>query len=132
MHGRVLDPGGKPLVGAKVYCYRPLGPRDDFFFEGPPVLAATSGAGGEFQYHFDDPRLQTLEVQETWKNPIVVALAHGFGPAWATITSINDAKDLTLRLVRDDVPITGRVLDLEGLPVSGVTIRPVLALCLPQ
>ncbi len=132
VHGRVLDPDGKPLVGAKVYSYRPLGPRDDFFFEGPPVLAATSGAGGEFQYQVADPRLQALEVRETWKNPIVVALAHGFGPAWATITRINDAKDLTLRLVRDDVPIVGRVLDLEGRAVSGATIRPVLVSAYPN
>jgi Carboxypeptidase regulatory-like domain/Sigma-70, region 4 len=124
VHGRVLDPDGKPFAGAKVYSYRPLDPRDDFFSESPPVPVAVSGAGGEFQYQVADPRLQTLEAQETWKNPIVVALARGFGPAWASITKIDDGKDLTLRLVRDDVPIIGRVLDLEGRPVSGVIIRP--------
>ena len=35
VHGRVLDPDGKPFAGAKVYSYRPLGPRDDFFFGRP-------------------------------------------------------------------------------------------------
>jgi len=132
VHGHVLDPDGKPFVGAKVYSYRPLSPRDDFFPDGPPVPSAESGAGGQFQYQVADPGLQTLEVRETWKNPIVVALAHGFGPAWASITKINEAKDLTLRLVRDDVPIIGRVLDLEGRPISGVTVRPVLLSAYPD
>ena len=36
------------------------------------------------------------------------------------------AADLTLRLVKDDVPIEGRVVDLEGKPVRGATIRPVV------
>ena len=127
VHGRVLDPEGKPFVGAKIYTYRPIPPRgEDPFSIGPPVPSATSGAGGEFKYQIGDPRLQTLEAQPSGNNPVVVAVARGFGPAWATITKIDEAKDLTLRLVRDDVPISGRVLDLEGRPISGVTVRPVM------
>ena len=30
---------------------------------------------------------------------------------------------MTLRLVRDDVPIDGRIIDLEGRPVPGATVR---------
>ena len=40
-------------------------------------------------------------------------------------TTADEARDLTLKLVRDDVPIVGRVVDLEGRPVPGVTVRPV-------
>ena len=65
-------------------------------------------------------------MQATWGDPIVAALARGFGPAWASFTTADDARELTLKLVRDDVPIVGRVLDLEGRPVPGVTVRPVM------
>jgi RNA polymerase sigma factor (sigma-70 family) len=127
LRGRVLDPDGRPFVGAKVYIYRPTPPRgEDPFSASPPVRGAASGDGGEFVCRVADPRLQTLEAHEPWKNPIVVALAPGFGPAWAAINKIDEAKDLTLRLVRDDVPIAGRVLDLEGRPIRGVTVRPVV------
>ncbi len=126
VRGRVLDPDGLPFVGAKVYFYRPFNPRDDDIFSaGPPVPAAISGADGGFEYQVADPRLQNLDVQAPWSNPTVAALAPGFGPAWASIGGINEAKDVTLRLVRDDVPIVGRVVDLEGRPIAGVTIRPV-------
>ena len=71
-------------------------------------------------------------MQSTLENPIVVALARGFGPAWASFTTVNEAKDLTLKLVRDDVPIVGRVLDLEGRPIAGVTVRPVMLSAYPN
>ena len=86
---------------------------------------AISGADGRFQFAFADPGFETLQVQATWAHPTVAALAPGFGPAWASFTSADEARDVTLKLVRDDVPIVGRVVDLEGRPVPGVTIRPV-------
>jgi RNA polymerase sigma factor (sigma-70 family) len=125
VHGRVLDPDGKPLPKAKIYSYLPMSPRDDPFAAGPPVPCAISDAAGRFQCRIGEPRLQTLEAPAQRDNATVVALARGFGPAWASITEIDEAKELTLRLVRDDVPIVGRLLDLEGRPISGVTVRPV-------
>src|SRR5262249_52903636 len=35
-----------------------------------------------------------------------------------------DPKELVLRLVSDDVPVRGRVLDLQGKPVAGATVTP--------
>jgi RNA polymerase sigma factor (sigma-70 family) len=132
-HGRVLDPDGKPVVGAKVYSYCPISSRgEDPLSFGALVPSATTGEGGEFQFRITDTRLQTLDPKEPHKNPIVVAMAPGFGPAWASIATINEAKDLTLRLVGDDVPIIGRVLDLEGRPIAGVTVRPVLLSAYPN
>jgi RNA polymerase sigma factor (sigma-70 family) len=126
VRGRVLDPDGKPFVGAKVCVYPSFNPRDDDVFSaGPPVSGAKSGADGGFEYQVADSPLQTLEVQAPPTNLIVVAMARGFGPAWASITGIKQANDVTLRLVRDDVPLVGRVVDLEGRPIAGVTIRPV-------
>ena len=51
----------------------------------------------------------------------VVATAEGFGPSW---TSLAGAKgDVELRLVKDDVPIEGRLVSLEGRPLAGIEVR---------
>jgi hypothetical protein len=52
----------------------------------------------------------------------IAAVAPGFGPDWIALREANSG-ELILRLVKDDVPIKGRVLDLEGRPVAGVTVR---------
>jgi hypothetical protein len=52
-----------------------------------------------------------------------VAAADGLGPDWVGAGSLGKGDELTLRLVRDDVPVRGRVLDLEGQPVAGATVE---------
>ena len=49
----------------------------------------------------------------------------GFGPAWVREQSIASGvtEEKPLRLVRDDTPITGRLVDLEGRPVAGASVR---------
>ena len=68
---------------------------------------------------------QAPESPDRWKDARLVASAPGFGPAWVREGSI--ARDVTeempLRLVRDDSPINGRLVDLEGRPVAGATVR---------
>ena len=127
VRGRVLDPDGKPFAGAKIYAYPPHSGRnsDPLFAPGPPRPDATSDADGCFQFAMPDPGFDTLQARATWAHPTVAAMAPGFGPAWASFTTADEARDLTLKLVRDDVPIVGRVVDLEGRPVPGVMIRPV-------
>ncbi len=39
---------------------------------------------------------------------------------------------IVLRLRRDDVPIEGRVIDLEGRPVSGLSVKLVCVIAVPQ
>jgi hypothetical protein len=51
-----------------------------------------------------------------------VAAADGYGCAMAPLPP-GTAGDVTLRLVKDDVPIRGRILNLEGRPVVGATVR---------
>src|SRR5262249_4436548 len=127
IRGRVLDPDGKLFAGARIYAYRPYTGRnsDPLFAPGPPAPDATSDADGRFRFAMPEPGFETLQFQATWAHPTVAALAPGFGPAWASFTTAEGAGDLTLKLVRDDVPIEGRVVDLQGRPVPGVTIRPV-------
>src|SRR5205807_6519865 len=52
----------------------------------------------------------------------VVATAKGYGPDWLELGASTETGELTLRLAKDDVPIRGRVLDLEGRPIPGVAI----------
>ena len=52
---------------------------------------------------------------------MVAAVAAGYGPDWVALKE--PGAELTLRLVKDDVPIKGRVLDLEGRPIAGATVR---------
>ncbi len=129
VRGRVLDPAGKPFAGARVYAYRP-DPRGDVFTSAPPP-EAISDADGRFQFTPAEPGVQPIPLPPDWSQPTVVALAPGFGPAWASFTTADEARDLTLRLVKDDVPIDGRILDLEGKAVPGATIRPVLVYASP-
>ena len=49
--------------------------------------------------------------------------APGFGPAWTKTPARDVTEDHPIQLVRDDVPINGRLVDLEGRPVSGASIR---------
>ena len=52
----------------------------------------------------------------------MVAEAPRYGPAWVVLEKPEARADLTLQLVRDEVPIEGRILDLEGRPVPGATV----------
>jgi hypothetical protein len=53
----------------------------------------------------------------------VGAMAANYGAGWVTLQEDSTRDDLTLRLVKDDVPITGQIVDLEGKPVPGATAR---------
>ena len=122
VNGRVVDPDGKPFVGARLVFYRRE--RDEPRPAEPFPTRATSDALGRFRFRVSDPSFRFLEQQATWDHPTVAALAEGYGPAWVSFVTAELARDVTLRLVRDDVPIDGRVLDLEGRPIAGVTVTP--------
>ncbi|MGA2258604.1 MAG: M56 family metallopeptidase, partial [Thermoguttaceae bacterium] len=139
-HGRVVDPDGKPFPGARIYLLRNLFETHYASPAGilPTNVRAVSGADGGFAF--------TMEGNEIVVPPrypcFIVAIADGFGPglqlAWAVertgiLTSF--AEDISgpisddrkgksvVRLVKDDVPLTGRVVDAKGQPVAGANIR---------
>ena len=68
-------------------------------------------------------RRKTRNSPDAWSRPAIVAWAPGFGPAWPETLAKDVTEDKPLRLVRDDVPITGRVVDLEGRAVREASIR---------
>jgi RNA polymerase sigma factor (sigma-70 family) len=121
--GRVLDPDEKPLAGAKLHL---MCPSQEGAGTAKPRLRGLSGKDGRFRFTFarseafDEPPLRGRE--EPWRWFEVVATADGYGPDWAGFSQIAQG-DVTLRLAKDDVPIRGRILDLQGRPVAGAAIR---------
>lgn len=51
----------------------------------------------------------------------MVAIADGFGPGFGIEPDKSGA--YTIRLALDDIPVEGRILDIEGRPVVGVRIQ---------
>jgi RNA polymerase sigma factor (sigma-70 family) len=114
VRGRVLDPDGKPVAGAKLF--RALsapraGPWPD------ASAAATSGADGRFR--FTIPRSELDEAPGEWSPSQVMAVADGSGCDWGKLGP--EDKEMTLRLVKD-MPVRGRILDPEGKPVAGAQL----------
>ncbi len=119
--GRVLDPDGKPVAGASVYrCYPEPDPVNDLRKRYAPgtkgaVLLTRTGPDGSF-------RLSPGDVKAARdRSAQVVVMAEGYGPAFLEPAG-GDAAPV-LRLARDDVPIRGRVIDIQGRPVAGATIQ---------
>jgi RNA polymerase sigma factor (sigma-70 family) len=100
--GRVVDPDGKPVKGAKFAVI------DDE--AGSPVPDVTTGPDGRFVFQLPYPN--------GVRNPRpVVASAPGFGVDWV----MEPREDAVFHLV-PDLPITGKVIDLEGKPIAGATV----------
>jgi RNA polymerase sigma factor (sigma-70 family) len=129
VRGRVLGPDGKPFRGAEVTVWWTshrgwVAWHHPGMYSVRPHRAATSGADGSFRF-----TLKRADIRDTimntdarpWRRAWVVAAARGYGPAWARVKDF--AKGKALRLVRDDVPIKGRVRTLEGKPVVGAGVR---------
>ncbi len=131
--GRVLDRDGKPLAGVEVTLWAYFGYDGAYSLDWHPETAgpfrakplATTGEDGRFTATFRkaDVTENPLNMWERpWRLVQVVAAAKGYGPEWASLVSL-DKEELTLRLAKDDTPIKGRVLDLEGRPVAGAAVR---------
>ena len=58
-----------------------------------------------------------------WHKAQIAVAAPGFAPAWVEAGDMVKRGEMALRLVRDDVPVRGRVLDSQGRPVAGVVVR---------
>jgi hypothetical protein len=99
--GRVLDPDGRPLPGARLLV---AGVGD------APVEAGVSGRDGRF----------AVSVPAANPPPHLVARADGFGVDFVVVKPFG-AREVELRLVKDRA-IHGRVLDTQGKPRAGITV----------
>jgi protocatechuate 3,4-dioxygenase beta subunit len=115
--GRVLDPDGKPFAGAKLYAPYPVSR------SRPPAVRATSDADGQFRFTVARPELEASMSYPSY-SPGLLAMADGFGPAFVVPPEGKKIRTegAVLQLARDDFPLVGRVHDLEGRPIAGVTV----------
>jgi len=117
VHGRVVDPAGKPVPGATVYFDRPAE-----YPKRQDSPRATAGADGRFTIDLDRAAVEVSRNDGPWQRPSLGAAAPGYAPAWVDAEKAGPG-DLELRLVADDVPVRGRLLDPQGRPVAGATVK---------
>ena len=133
VRGRVLDPDGKPVAGAGIFVHH--------FTEAGQLAAdpapkgqrgrvATSDADGRFHFELDKASSDCpYSDMPAWHVAQIAAAAPGLAPAWVMPGTLLKGEEAVLRLVRDDVPIRGRMVDPQGRPVAGVTIRTARSSC---
>jgi RNA polymerase sigma factor (sigma-70 family) len=106
IRGKALGPDEQPLAGASLHLQ----------VSGKPEAEprAVTGKEGLFQFQISKKVLA--------KNPMMIVRARGLAPDWFRLHP-GGATERMARLVRDDVPITGQVVDLEGRPIAGALVR---------
>jgi RNA polymerase sigma factor (sigma-70 family) len=116
IQGRVVDPDGKPVGGAKLLFIYASGRKY------PHKVWAVSGDQGRFAFTVPVKDVDNGYLDKPWEDTHVMATAEGYGFAAARVGKPGVA-GLTLQLVKDDVPIRGRILNPEGKPIAGVRVR---------
>lgn len=104
--GRVLNPDDTPAAGAKVYV---LGTK-----RTNAEAIATADAEGKFDF--------VVKREEVGYNGRLLATGEDHAPDWVDLARCEKG-EVTLRLRKDDVPFTGRVVTLENQPVVGATVE---------
>ena len=110
--GKVTDPAGKPVAGAKLYV--------PVLLRTPPVSEGDVGTKVIGETAADGTYKVEIEKSELTRYLIVGAGGRAIG--WANLERATGthAADITLAA---DVPVAGRVIDTEGKPVAGATVR---------
>ncbi|HKB04433.1 MAG TPA: sigma-70 family RNA polymerase sigma factor [Gemmataceae bacterium] len=116
--GRAVTLDGKPVKDAQVYLHvNSLKPR-------PFIARARTDGDGRFSFDVKrselDPHGYDLSATP-WANGHLIGSAPGLGVAWTR--DLTPGQDAELLFIADDVPIEGRVLNLEGRPVAGAKVR---------
>jgi hypothetical protein len=121
--GRVVNPQGQPVGGATLHLHLDSGEAPQQEPASGPARATTR-ADGRFEFTALTSELATARSRRSRVSGLLLAaFAKGFGPAWTDDLMIGDPDGVVIELVDDDVPITGRLVDLEGRPAPGVTVR---------
>jgi len=116
--GIVQGPDGRPFAGASV------GLRVADEFDHDPTAdsptRAVSGPDGRFEFRV--PAGAPAKGRRRWRTRSIFAWTDGLGLAWAEVSPFRAPPELSLKLGDDDVPIEGRILDLQGRPVAGAEV----------
>jgi RNA polymerase sigma factor (sigma-70 family) len=116
--GTVVGPDGNSVKGAKLTLLLPG--------YAPLQAVGESGPDGKFTFAIKrkdlTPECFYGNGRELWSAGTVLVQAPGLAVGWGH-GSVSPGYDMKLQIPVDDVPIEGRVKNLEGLPVAGATIR---------
>jgi RNA polymerase sigma factor (sigma-70 family) len=104
--GVVLGSDDKPVPEAKLFLIR--------WNKSSPTPKAVAGQDGTFAFSVEDGR-----------NAYIVATAPGYGLGWSRLEA-HPPGALSIRLTPEE-SITGKIINLEGNPVAGVTVSVVAA-----
>lgn len=107
--GKVLDPNGKEVAGAKVWVIDPWRTHRE---------VGKTADDGTFRIELKKDAPEVLESE--W----IIRIAATHEKHGIALPASKPGEPLVLRLAQDDVPIRGRILDLQGKPVAGVRIAP--------
>jgi hypothetical protein len=124
--GRVVDSDGQPVAGAKVYLLSFTPKELPIFFtpkELPIPVRAVSDKEGRFHFRVAHNEFDQSSSTRPWDEAMVVATAKGYGLGLPAIQPGRGPRptEWSLRLSKD-VPITGRIIDLQGRPIAGVSV----------
>jgi RNA polymerase sigma factor (sigma-70 family) len=119
--GKVIDADRKPVAGAKLYIpalkRTPPTSEDDI---GTKLVGETA-ADGSYKV--------TFEKSQFTRYLIVGAPGHGI--AWENLQEASGSHEATVKLAKDQ-SVGGRIIDTEGKPVAGATVRVMSLLALDE
>ncbi len=111
--GTVVGPDGQPAAGVSINTMKPGTSETD----RPTVRELTkTAADGTFAVTLDPVPAGRPELR------FLAAAKAGFAPDWVRVGEVGDAP-VSLKLAADDVPVTGRITDLEGKAVPKAVVR---------
>jgi beta-lactamase regulating signal transducer with metallopeptidase domain len=118
LRGRVVDADSKPFADAEVRLIRARieAAFDDRAAHFVELARARTDRDGHFT-------LADVAPQSTEEWYSLVVKAPGHVPTWKSARDLAALDDATLELPQADCPIEGRLIDLEGRPIAGATIR---------
>jgi RNA polymerase sigma factor (sigma-70 family) len=109
--GIALRPDGKPAAGVQIWLATPKSEEQE-----DDTLVATTDDAGRFHSRLPAAKPGTMDSRQ------LVVRAGGLGADWVEVADLRPNQQLTLKLVKADVAVRGRVLTLEGKPVEGVKV----------
>ena len=113
MTGRVVDPEGKAVSGAKLFEMHRTPAASSFSSDARVDAIGKTDADGRFRVIV---RRSNRDVHS-----YLFGHAAGFGADWVDLSEGKPPAEVTLRLVKDE-PIVGRIVNTEGRPVSGASL----------